>query len=236
MSEDPYKVKLENVFEGPMDLLIHLIRKNEVDITDIPIALITRQYLEYLDWLKRMNIDFAGEFLLMAATLAHIKSLTLLPAHSPDGDEDPRLEITRPLLEYLQMKQAAEELARRQLLGEDTFVRPQNAAGDRPEPEAETIQVGLFELIDAFQRILESIAPDHRVDLSTERISVKERIGEIVDVLEAKGSITFSELFVPESDKSDVIVTFLAVLEMVKLCLIRVTQHLPTGIIRLYYI
>jgi segregation and condensation protein A len=134
------------------------------------------------------------------------------------------------------MKQAAEELARRQLLGEDTFVRPQNAAGDRPEPEAETIQVGLFELIDAFQRILESIAPDHQVDLSTERISVKERIGEIVDVLEAKGSITFSELFVPESDKSDVIVTFLAVLEMVKLCLIRVTQHLPTGIIRLYYI
>lgn len=236
MAEDPYKVKLENLFEGPMDLLIHLIRKNEVDITDIPIALITRQYLGYLEWLKRMNIDFAGEFLLMAATLAHIKSLTLLPSHDPESDEDPRLEIARPLLEYLQMKQAAEELARRQLLGEDTFVRPQVAAGDRPELEAETIQVGLFELIDAFQRILENIAPDHRVDLSTERISIKERIGEIVDVLEAKGSIAFSELFAPQSDKGEVIVTFLAVLEMVKLCLIRVTQHLPSGIIRLFYL
>lgn len=236
MTDDGYKVKLENVFEGPMDLLIHLIRKNEVDITDIPIALITRQYLAYLEWLKRMNIDFAGEFLLMAATLAHIKSRTLLPSHNSDADEDPRLEIARPLLEYLQIKQAAEELAQRQLLGEDTFVRPPSAPDDWGDAGEETIHVGLFELIDAFQRILENIAPDHRVDLTTERISIKDRITEIVDVLEAKGSITFTELFASESDKSDVIVTFLAILEMVKLCLIRVAQHLPTGIIRLFYL
>ncbi|MFO7496499.1 MAG: segregation/condensation protein A [Desulfobacterales bacterium] len=236
MADDHYKVKLENVFEGPMDLLIHLIRKNEVDITDIPIALITRQYLAYLEWLQRMNIDFAGEFLLMAATLAHIKSRTLLPSHSPDVDEDPRLEIARPLLEYLQIKQAAEELAQRQLLGEDTFVRPPSSPDDWDDAGEETIHVGLFELIDAFQKILANIAPDHRVDLTTERISIKDRITEIVDVLEAKGSITFTELFASENDKSDVVVTFLAVLEMVKLCLIRVVQHLPTGIIRLFYL
>lgn len=236
MADDRYKVKLENVFEGPMDLLIHLIKKNEVDIYDIPIALITRQYLEYLEWLKRMNIDFAGEFLLMAATLAHIKSRTLLPSHGSDEDEDPRLEIARPLLEYLQMKQAAEELAQRQLLGEDTFARLETVPEDWADRGEETIHVGLFELIDAFQKILENITPDHRVDLTTERISVKDRITEIVDVLEAKGSITFSELFGPESDKGEVIVTFLAVLEMVKLCLIRVAQHLPSGIIRLFYL
>ena len=236
MADDRYKVKLENVFEGPMDLLIHLIKKNEVDIYDIPIALITRQYLEYLEWLKRMNIDFAGEFLLMAATLAHIKSRTLLPSHGSDEDEDPRLEIARPLLEYLQMKQAAEELAQRQLLGEDTFARLETVPEDWADMGEETIHVGLFELIDAFQKILENITPDHRVDLTTERISVKDRITEIVDVLEAKGSITFSELFGPESDKGEVIVTFLAVLEMVKLCLIRVAQHVPSGIIRLFYL
>ncbi len=107
--DGPYKVHLANLFEGPMDLLIHLIKKNELDIYDIPIALITEQYLEYLNWLKMMNIDFAGEFLVMASTLAQIKSRMLLPVHEEDDQEDPRLELTKPILENLQMKSAAEQ-------------------------------------------------------------------------------------------------------------------------------
>jgi segregation and condensation protein A len=116
--ESEYKVRLENVFEGPMDLLVHLIRKNEVDIYDIPVGLITEQYLAYLEWMKLLNIDNVGEFLVMASTLAQIKSRMLLPFHGEEEDEeDPRMQIARPLAEYLQIKSAAEELASRNMLG-----------------------------------------------------------------------------------------------------------------------
>jgi segregation and condensation protein A len=126
MIDDIYKVKVENIFEGPMDLLIHLIKKNEVDIYDIPVALITDQYLEYLEWIQAMNLDLAGDFLLMASTLAHIKSRMLLPFHGEENEEeDPRMELTRPLLEYMKMKSAAEELAGRYILGEHIFTGKQ---------------------------------------------------------------------------------------------------------------
>ena len=124
MQTDDYKVKLENVFEGPMDLLIHLIKKNEVDIYDIPVALITEQYLAYLEWMQRLNIDNVGDFLVMASTLAHIKSRMLLPNHGiEEEEEDPRLELVRPLAEYLRIRSAAEALAKRNLLGEKMFTR-----------------------------------------------------------------------------------------------------------------
>lgn len=234
---DPYKVRLNGVFEGPMDLLIHLIRKNEVEIYDIPIALITDQYLEYLEWMKAMNVDLAGDFLVMAATLMQIKSRMLLPVHEGEEDEeDPRTEITKPLLEYLQMKSAAEMLAQRNLLGHDTFTRKPDVDEFEWEPEeGEMIRVGLFELIDAFQRILANVSPSEKVELTTDRISVKDRITEIVDVLEARGSVVFTELFAGSVDKSDIIITFLAVLEMVKLRLIRLVQHVQSGVIRLFY-
>ena len=222
-----------------MDLLLHLIRKNEVDIYDIPIALITRQYLEYLDWMKLMNIDFAGDFLVMASTLAQIKSRTLLPTHgNEDEDEDPRLELTRPLIEYLQMKSVAEQLAARDLLGEKTFARTYADEELKVFEESDqVIQVGLFELIDAFQKILRNIPEDHKIDLEADRVSVKERITEIVDMLEEKGTLTFSELFEAGVHKrSEIIVTFLALLEMVKLNLIRIAQHLPSGVIRIFYV
>ncbi|MEK6194598.1 MAG: segregation/condensation protein A, partial [Deltaproteobacteria bacterium] len=180
--ETPYQIKLEDVFEGPMDLLLHLIRKNEVDIHDIPIALITRQYIEYIDWMKLMNIDLAGDFLVMASTLAQIKSRMLLPTHgNEDEDEDPRMELTRPLIEYLQMKSVADQLAERDLLGEKTFVR--TYADDEYkafEENDQVMQVGLFELIDAFQKILKNIPEDHRIDMDADRVSVKERITELV--------------------------------------------------------
>ncbi len=235
-ASDYYQVKLTDIFEGPMDLLVHLIKKNEVDIYDIPVALITEQYLEYLEWLKAMNIDTAGDFLVMAATLAHIKSRMLLPPTSNDDeDEDPRLEIARPLAEYLQLKTAAEELSRRELLGESTFVRQAADTRDLISPNDDFIKIGLFELIDAFQQILKNISPEDRLDLTSDSISVKDRIAELVDLFEANKSLTFEELFTAHPTKGDVIVTFLAVLEMVKLCLVRLAQHSQTGLIRLFY-
>ena len=237
MQANNYKVDLADVFEGPMDLLIHLIKKNEVDIYDIPIALITDKYLAYIKWLKAMDIDFAGDFLVMAATLTQIKSRMLLPVHEgEEEDEDFRTEITRPLLEYLEMKAAAEHLASRNLLGEKTFARTHSKHPYIDETGDKIIRVGLFELIDAFQKILDKLAPDHRVDMSSERISVKERMTQIVDLLEIKGSAAFDELFDKIVEKGDIIITFLAVLEMVKLNLVKIVQHVQTGIIRLFYL
>ncbi|MFZ7128317.1 MAG: segregation and condensation protein A [Desulfobacterales bacterium] len=233
---DVYKVRLENVFEGPMDLLIHLIRKNEVDIYDIPIAFITEQYLEYLEWMKAMSIDVAGDFLLMAATLVQIKSRMLLPAYEGEEEqEDPRNEIARPLLEYLRIKSAADELSRRYLLGEHTFTRPATDIDSVIESEEREIHVDLFELIDAFKRILESASGEHRVSLEAEEVSIQDRIAQLIDLFEAQGSLTFSELFPAEASRNDIIVTFLAVLEMVKLQLLAISQNIQSGIIRLFY-
>jgi segregation and condensation protein A len=220
-----------------MDLLVYLIKKNELDIYDIPIAMVTEQYLQYLEWIKIMNIDFAGEFIVMASTLTQIKSRMLLPAAADEEEEDdPRQEIIKPLIEYLQMKSAAEQLSERHILGEATFVR----SGDRQEfldeQDEPYVQVGLFELIDAFQQILAKIPDDVQLEFTPDKISVRERITQIADTLEAKGSVTFDQLFSEQPDKAEVIVTFLAVLEMVKLALIRIAQHAQTGVMRLFYV
>lgn len=233
--KDPYKVKLDNVFEGPMDLLIHLIKKNEVDIYDIPIALITEQYLAYLEWMQLFNIDNVGDFLLMAATLAHIKSRTLLPTHGDeDDDEDPRLEIARPLAEYLRIKAAAEALASRDLLGDTIFSRRIKTKAYLSDDQ-EMVQVGLFELIDAFQRVLQKVSKDHTVDLTTDQVSVKDRMSEMVTVLEEKGSVVFTDLFADRAEKPFFIATFLALLELMKMNLVRVAQSKQDGLIRLFY-
>ncbi len=235
MQADDYKVKLESIFEGPMDLLIHLIRKNEVDIYDIPIALITEQYLAYLEWMQMLNIDNVGDFLLMASTLAHIKSRMLLPSHGiEDEEEDPRLELVRPLAEYLRIRSAAEALASRDLLGDMVFTRRAKPK-DLIDEDQETVQVGLFELIDAFQRILQKAGRDHRVEMAADEISVKDRMNDILAVVEERGSLTFEELFDASVEKRYVIVTFLALLELMKLCLIRVAQSAQSGVIRLFF-
>jgi len=237
MPDTLYRVQLDEIFEGPMDLLVHLVRKNELDIYDIPIALITEQYLEYLEWMQAMNIDYAGDFLLMASTLAQLKSRMLLPVHDGEGEEEDVLqEITRPLVEYLQMKSAADQLVERNLLGETTFIRKLDRGEFLTESEDEFIKIGLFELIDAFQKILERIPDDHRVDMTADEISVKDKISQIIAALEEKKSIAFAELFSDNPDRTEIIVTFLAVLEMVKLTLIRIVQHVQTGVIRIFYL
>jgi segregation and condensation protein A len=236
MLDEPYKVLLDDVFEGPMDLLIHLIKKNEVDIYDIPIALITDQYLGYLKLMKSLNIDLAGDFILMAAILAQIKSRMLLPVHEDEDEEDPRMEIARPILEYLEMKSAADQLAERNLLGDSTFIRQSDIKDFLSDQEDEVISVGLFELIDAFQKILKNISEDQRINITADKMSVKDKISKLLDIFEDKGSITFEELFSADVLKSDVILTFLAILEMVKLCLVRIAQHTQSGVIRLFYL
>jgi segregation and condensation protein A len=234
----PYHVQLGELFDGPMDLLVHLVKKNEVDIYDIPIALITRQYIEYLQWMKSLNIDVAGEFLVMAATLAHIKSRMMLPASPGEekDDEDPRMEIIRPLAEYLQLKYAAEDLMERDRLDWDVFVR-RDFDGTEAWPEGGPkglIQVGLFELIEAFQDIIKRVSPAYFLDITPDTISVKSRISQIADILEERGSVTFQELFEAQATRGDIIVTFLAILEMAKCQLIRIMQHVESGIIRIF--
>lgn len=236
LSEEIYQVQINDIFEGPMDLLVHLIKKNEVDIYDIPIALITDQYLEYMELIKALSINLTGDFLVMAATLTHVKSRMLLPKHDyEEEEEDPRMEITKPLIEYLEMKSAAELLAQKDLLGERVFTRAPVKEKYFAAPENEMLSVGIFELIDAFQKILENLSPAQTMDLTVDRISVTERISQIVDLLEERSSMTFVELFADNADKHEIIVTFLAILEMVKLNIIRVVQHVQTGALRLFY-
>ncbi len=234
---DPYKVKTE-IFEGPMDLLVYLIKKNEVSIYDIPIAKITGQFLEYIEWIKMLNIDAAGDFLYMASILTNIKSRTLLPSHASDGEEeeDPRAEITRALEEYMKIKSAAEDLNTRDILNEDTFVRITDKKVFRREIDPDMIEVGLFELIDAFQKVLDKIPSYSKIVLARDEISIKDKISEIVDKLEKKKSIAFTELFGEAVQKSEVIAIFLALLEMVKLQLVSIRQHTESGVIRLFYL
>lgn len=237
MPDSSYKIELNNIFEGPMDLLVYLIQKNEVDIYDIPISIITEQFIQYLEWMESMHIDFAGNFLVMAATLTQIKSKMLLPAHEDNEEEmeDPRTEITKPLIEYIAMKNAAKKLSELDLLGENTFSRHSSRSDYVTKNEDDMIQVGLFELIDAFQKIIAKISDDNRVKINADTLSVKDRITEIIDLLEKKNSVTFDELFCSSVDKNKIVITFLAVLEMVKMSLIRLTQNVQHGVIRLFY-
>ena len=222
-----YEVKLE-IFEGPLDLLLHLIRKNEVDIFDIPIAMITDQYLEYLDMMKALNITVAGEFLVIAATLMHIKSRLLLPLSDDEDQEDPRDEITRPLLEYLQLKEAAEELSERELLNRDVFVRhlPPDQMGLFQEDDS-ILEVSLFQLIDAFRRIVDQQVPGAQLTFLVEEWSLKERIEHVMDLLKQRESLYFRELFGDGMTISELIVTFLALLELIQMRVVRAFQPDP---------
>lgn len=225
-------VKL-SIFEGPLDLLLHLIRLNEVDITDIPIATIAAQYVEYLDLMRELNLDVAGEYLLMAATLAWIKSRMLLPpAEGEEEDEgaDPRAELVARLLEYQRFKEAAGELRERQILGRDVF----EARGPElePKPEAEReIEVGLIELLEAFRHLLRAVKiAEHPHEVATETITVRERMIAVMDALQEREAVAFDQIFQLESERAPtrtlLVVTFLAILELVRLSTVRVYQGL----------
>jgi segregation and condensation protein A len=221
-----YEVRLE-IFQGPMDLLLHLIRKNEVDIFDIPIATITDQYLEYIDMMKALNVSLAGDFLVMASTLLHIKSKMLLPETQEEEEEDPRAEITRPLIEYLRLKELAGDLSEREMLGRDVFARrlPQDI-GQYQTGEA-LLSVSLFQLIDAFKRILDLNLPGMRLTFKADKWSVKDRTTYIMERLKEQWALFFSELFSGDKTLSEFVVTFLALLELVQMGLVRAFQSDP---------
>jgi segregation and condensation protein A len=239
MPNQPYEIKLENVFEGPMDLLVHLIKKHEVDIYDIPIAFITDQFLAYLEWMQSLNIEVASDFLVMAATLAHIKSRMLLPKRSgdmvEDDEYDPRMEITGQLLEYLQMKTAAEELTERSILDDDVFTRCPDKKTYLIDPQEEVVKTDLFDLISIFHKLLDKISDKDGIRIIAERISVKDRMTEIINLLEDKGTLTFIELLSEKPHRIDIVVTFLAILEIVKLKLVRIVQDSTNSGLRLFY-
>jgi len=229
-----YEVKI-GIFEGPLDLLLHLIRKNEMDIFDIPIATIADQYLEYLEIMKALNISLAGDFLVMASTLLHLKSRMLLPGLEEEEGEDPRMEITRPLLEYLQLKEVAGELSERELLDRDVFSRhlsPEYRA-QLLEGEEPMLNVNLFQLMDAFKQIVEENLPGAALTFQAEKWSIKDKTTVIMDRLKKDGIIYFQDLFQDDKTVSEFIVSFLALLELVHMGLVRLFQPQPDKDIRL---
>lgn len=216
-------------FEGPLDLLLHLIKKNELDIYNIPIAEISRQYLDYLDVMRELNLDVAGEFLVMASTLIQIKSQMLLPQISdPDDEEqgqDPRAELVRRLLEYERYREASALLVAREVLDRDVFAR--NFASEELEAfpsEEELPVIEMFELVDAFRRILAKAPKESFHEVGSENISIADRISDILDFLQGKESVDFEELFVGSNTREFIIASFLAVLELCRLKMIRLSQ------------
>src|SRR6185295_13129738 len=236
---EAFPVKL-SIFEGPLDLLLHLIRKHELDIHDIPIALITAQYLDAIALMQELDLDIAGEFLVMAATLIHIKSKMLLPrpetAAGVEGDEeDPRDALVRRLLEHQKFKAAAGLLHEREQLRAAQWLRPDarvaEIVGDDYELE---LEVDLFSLMTAFQAVVQRAKQRPKVVLPPEQLPVEVRIEQLLARLSETEACGFDELFADIHDRSGLIVTFLALLEMIRLKLVRVFQAGSFGPIRVY--
>ena len=233
-----YPVKLAN-FEGPLDLLLYLIKKSEVDVYDIPIALITAQYLDYLDLMQELDLDVAGEFLVMASTLIHIKSRLLVPrletAADADEEEDPRDALVRRLLEHEQFKAAAELLHEREIVRSAQWPRPDSRVEDiSGEPFERELEVDLFSLLRAFQSVIARSRERPTVLLPPEVVPVETRIEQLLEQLSETEACAFEDLFVDASSRRDLITTFLALLEMIRLKLIRVFQGDTFGPIRVY--
>ncbi|MCX6339205.1 MAG: segregation/condensation protein A [Candidatus Aureabacteria bacterium] len=225
------KVALD-IFEGPLDLLLYLIRRDEVDICDIPIMKITDQYLQYLDLMRMLDLDIASEFLVMAATLLHIKSRMLLPPEERpveeqvDEDEDPRMELVKQLLEYKRFKETAVYLSEKELGQQAVFAR----YIDRtflPEPtDSPLTEVSIFDLISAFSDVLKRVTGEPR-EITEEIYTVTDKIAAIMDLLKMRSVLKFSELFKDAIIRAEVVVTFLALLELIRLKKIQTHQPSP---------
>lgn len=225
---EEYTVKVD-IFEGPLDLLLHLIKQNQLDIYDIPIALITEQYLEYIRIMKVLDLTIAGEFLVMAATLMYIKSRMLLPTSVEDEEEegvDPRAELVERLVEYKRFKEAAFHLSHQPLLGRDVFIRPTQEI----EAEAGEIEADLFHLIDALRELLKRQEVDDFHEITLERITLREKIRELYERLHEVGeAVPFSKLFAPLASRVELIITFLALLELIRSGMLRAYQRNAFG-------
>jgi segregation and condensation protein A len=231
-----YHVKLE-IFEGPMDLLLHLIKKHELDIYDIPIAPITQQYLEYLDLMKSLDMEIAGDFLVMASTLTHIKSRMLLPPpENPEAEEDgtdPRAELIRRLLEYKRFKDAAASLEQKEHDWSQVFTRETEIAPELPpEDQPLLFDFHLFDLLAALKDVLARV-PDAGIEITAEAVSITEKISYILTRLENADSMLFADLFDQSTTRAHVIATFMALLELMKNRVVKAVQVEQFGAIRL---
>jgi segregation and condensation protein A len=233
VEDTDYKVQLE-IFEGPLDLLLYLIKKDEIDVYDVSLERITKQYLDYIDTFKMLNIELASEFIVMAANLMYIKSRELLPkdVQPPEeeaSEDDPRWELIRQLVEYKKFKEAASFLGIQEVKSDEFFVTTPELP-DLETPVVSIGQVGIFDLIRAFQRILKRFenASDFR-EIVDDRFTVADKIEELLNILPVGGRLRFEELFSSASSRGEVIVTFLAMLELIKLNHLQVEQEQLLG-------
>ena len=232
-TEDPqsaYSVELD-IFNGPLDLLLHLIKKNEVDIYDIPIALIIEQYLEYLDFLKDVNLEIVGDYMSMAAELGYIKSRMLLPRikdEDEDEGQDPREELVRQLLEYERYRSAAMELGGMEILGKDVFLAgyDRKEAFGEPAEETEFVKFDLWSLVDAFSKVYESRkkSETEEISLTPQTYTVEERKSQMIEIMRSKKEVLFEDLFGEDINRMELVITFLSILELLKDCILDVFQ------------
>ncbi len=220
----PYQIKLE-IFEGPLDLLLYLIKKEEIDIYDIPIAHITEEYLKYVQLMQELDIDFASEFLVMAATLIHIKSKMLLPVSTTELNElenveDPRNELVNLLLEHKKFKSAAEMLWSRAEVEQGVFTRAP-LESDKENPE---VAATVFDLVAAFKSLLDKRKEQLQVEIANDKITLTQKINEIKNLFKTENKISVSKLFLKASSKAEMVIIFLAVLELTKESIIGLLQ------------
>jgi Uncharacterized conserved protein len=239
MLTEPCLVKLQ-IFEGPLDLLLHLIKKNEVDIYDIPVAIITEQYLDYLEVMRELNLEVAGDYLVVASELGLIKSRMLLPKTEPDvsdEQEDPRAELVRRLVEYQRYKEVVRQMLGFEILGRDVFIRtPQGE--EEFDRSNQLLQVDLWSLIDALRDIYRrrNYSWNDYIEFDLETLTLDQKIDELIHKVRERGSILFEELFDEDSSRFDVIITFLAILELAKNSVIGVLQDSSYASIKLVYL
>jgi segregation and condensation protein A len=238
LPDDAPRIQLP-LFEGPLDLLLYLIRREKIDIHDIPIAPITRQYMEYLDLMKELNLDVAGEFMVMAATLIHIKSKMLVPlspteAEGEDETVDPRAELVQRLLEFQRYKEAAGVLHQQAQIRAAQWTRPDAVVPRFDDAGEEMLEAGLFDLIAAFKELLERRKTLLAHEVEAEGQSVESRMEELLALIAVGQSLEFMELFAALQTKAAMIVTFLALLELIRLKHVKVYQRGLFGAIRVF--
>jgi segregation and condensation protein A len=226
------------VFEGPLDLLLYLIRRDRIDIHDIPIAPITRQYMDYLDLMRELNLDVAGDFMVMAATLIHIKSKMLVPVDPTEAageeQEDPREALVQRLLEFERYKAAAGVLYQKGQIRAATWVRPDTVLPAFDDAGEEMLEAGLFDLISAFKELLDRRKTLLAHEVGGDGKSVEQRMDEVLALVREGQSVDFLDLFEGQGTKADLIVTFLALLELIRLKTVKVYQRGLFGAIRVF--
>ncbi|MFH0926128.1 MAG: segregation/condensation protein A [bacterium] len=237
MIELSYNIKLD-IFEGPLDLLLHLIKKNELDVYDIPIVVITEQYLSCIEFMKTLNLDIAGEFLVMAASLMYIKSKTMLPVQESEDlvlEEDPRIELRNQLLEYQKYKEIALTLENFAFTHHQLFTRQEKIDNNfsLQDVDLTSLELTLFDLLSAFKNLFDKAKEEKFHEIDREEVSIQDKISIIIDRLQQQNGLLFKNLF-DSYHKLELIITFLALLELIKLKRVRAIQRDIFSDLRIY--